>query len=125
MGFTNGTGPDSCDTNPSTCMVGYDPGLLIPYVSMALFGTSPYVKTTVGLMQIRQISLNDVNRSYNLSVPEYRQSDLYDPNANIFIGTSNLANHIRYANGDVWQGIRTAGDGTDAYVNRIKKCAGQ
>lgn len=76
MGFTNGTGPDSCDTNPSTCMVGYDPGLLIPYVSMAVFGTSPYVKTTVTQGQCGDMRSNAVFCGYSCTFNAGGDQDL-------------------------------------------------
>jgi len=79
----------------------------------------------VGFMQVRLVSLNDVNRREGLVSVRYRESDLYDPGRNIMIGTLELRNHIEAAHGDVWKGIKTWGTNRKAYVNKIKKCSGE
>lgn len=48
------------------------------------------------------------------------KKDVFDPYDNIYSGTKYLKKRIQWAGGNVWEGVKGYGEGTEEYVNRIK-----
>lgn len=83
----------------------------------------------VGLMQVRQPAWQEGNRQLNpysagFQGP-YSASSLTNPAINIQVGILNFGTHLKASGGNVWAAVKSAGDGTDGYVNKVKACAGQ
>jgi hypothetical protein len=83
----------------------------------------------VGLMQVRQVSLHEANRlldpAYEDYAGPYNEADLLNPVINLQVGLLNFGSHLRANGGNVWAAVRSAGDGTNNYVARVRACAGQ
>jgi len=67
----------------------------------------------IGLMQVRQIGLEDFNQSWlPQGATPYTMGDLWDPILNVYIGTGELYNDVfRYNGGNVAAGLNWYGTG--------------